>query len=120
MITEVAKAIFPPDLKPLQIYRVSNFAVVMLLVLHVLWACGFLPGLQGFALAAETDKIRGKVDTILMLSLEDRMRGLSEELCKADPIARRLLQREIDNLQSEHKNLVGEYYTLIRSCEGTP
>lgn len=102
---------------------------------HVAWACGLLPGLPGFAMAGEVDqvkeelttqiqavdrkvdKVESKVDTILKLSIETRIRTLVEDRCNAPEgsSTRRNLQREIDGLQDEHVRITGMPYPF--SCD---
>ena len=58
---DAARAIFPPDLKPLQRWRLTMAGVVMVLCVFLLWSLGaFAPfGFgEGFARAADTKELK--------------------------------------------------------------
>lgn len=103
--------LFPPGIKPVQRWRIMVFAALLGLTVHVAWACGLIPGLHGFALADDVEKISGNVDTILLLSMENTIRGLAEELCRTKNVSsRHIFQEQIDRLQLQHHDMTGAYY----------
>jgi hypothetical protein len=74
-----------------------------------------IPGVSGFAYASDVAKLRASVETILKLQLQERLRNLQSEKCRADSEAlERVIQIEIDRLQHEHKQLDGTIYPLTR------
>jgi hypothetical protein len=115
VIKEVVKEIFPPEVPAVIRWRLVVFAVCLAFALHILWARGMIPGVSGFAYASDVAKLRASVETILKMQLEDRLRNLQSEKCRADSEAlKRVIQIEIDRLQHEHKQLDGTIYTLTR------
>lgn len=113
MIREVVGELFPPGVPQLVRWRLAMFAFCVFVTFHIAWACGLLPGFSGFAAEAQVKAVEDKVDTILKLQIEARLRDLKSEKCRAasEPL-KRLLQAEIDNLQHQHKKLDGLVYVL--------
>lgn len=63
--------------------------------------------------------LKDNVDTILLLSLESRMRDISAQLCDASPSLRGVLQGELDRLQKQHLDAAKVYYAMSAQCEPT-
>lgn len=120
MIKDVVQEIFPSDLKPLQRYRIITAIAMTILLFNAAWSRGLIPKLSAFAYADDVEKrvdvLESKVDTILVLSLQERMRELTLQQCAASPETARILDREINVLQHEHFELTKAYYTLLRRC----
>lgn len=62
MLKEAFDQLLPPDLPPVQRWRIIIFAAMMIFSTHIMWACGWLAAMglgSGFAKAAEVgEKIR--------------------------------------------------------------
>lgn len=113
------------------------------IAIHVSWACGWIPGISGFAMAQDTAEISEEVEqlrealkdqnkelgTMLRQGLDDlkrsqlegRINSLHVLRCAAE---RRALQQEyanqIQKLQSEYRRLAGYQYPLERCPAGDP
>ena len=79
---------------------------------------GYIVSVEGVKIIADEKlkPLKDNVDSILILSLETRMRDLTQEQCAATPSLRIVLQREIDGLQAQHLVLTKTYYTINVKC----
>lgn len=78
--------LFMGDLDSGQRSAVLRAGLWSFVVLHIMWACGFLPGLQGFALAEDVDvKISAAIDPIKseLRSVDRKVDRVETELLKA-------------------------------------
>jgi hypothetical protein len=112
------------------------------MLFHIAWACGFLPGVSGFAYANELDeKIDGKLQPIygqlgaittqlaesreaqkeaqkvqariLQSQLSAQLRDLHRLKCSTqDDHVRMRMERDIEEVQQEYRELSGERYPL--------
>ena len=109
---------FSPKVKGLIEGFVTGAAAATVLY-TVLLNAGYIVSAAGAELIVDNKikPIKDNVDSILLLSLESRMRDLSVELCKiSDNGSRRVLQNEIDRLQKQHWDIAKVYYTILVSC----
>lgn len=140
MIKDVAKELLPP-MSPIARWRVVMAAMVVLLALHAVKSDGFLQfiGITGYARASDVETVKGElqkqikdvdtkveavnrkvdatnqsVETILKLQLQTRLRSLQEEKCgnHQNERLRRLIERELDELQNQHVMLTGYTYQI--------
>lgn len=58
---KVVTTILPP-MSPMQTWRVLVAIGLMMAGVHVAWACGYIPGLAGFAQTAQVEQIKKTVD----------------------------------------------------------
>lgn len=89
------------------------------LLYTVLLNAGYIVSVAGAELIVDTKikPLKDNVDSILLLSLESRMRDLSGEMCKVtDAGSRRVLQNEIDRMQAQHLEIAKVYYNITVSC----
>ncbi len=88
------------------------------LTLHILLACGYLPGISpGFALEADQKAIQKRIDVIATLSIEHEIRSKTLELCTEHDSGRRAeLNSDIGKLQWEYKEVAGDWYA-VPSCD---
>lgn len=143
MVKDMLKEIVPP--MPLVMrWRVAVMAFVVLLALHAVKSDGWLAtmGIPGYARADEIETVKGelqkqiadvdtKVEAVnrkvdetntivqasLKLQLQTRLRSLQEERCNNhhNDRLRRLIERELDDLQNQHVSLTGYVYT-VEAC----
>lgn len=53
------------DLQPAEKHNVARFLLWVIIVVHISWACGWIPGMQGFAFADDVDrKVAAAVDPL--------------------------------------------------------
>lgn len=115
---QVLQEMFPPGVPAVVRWRLMMCAVCMGFLAHIGLACGYFPGFSGFALAADVSALDDKVNTILVLSIETRLRELVQEQCHAStPSLRATLLQAIDELQAKHRALTGSNYTAVVVCE---
>jgi hypothetical protein len=82
MLKEAFDQLLPPDLPPVQKWRLLIFAASMVFLTHMLWACGWLSILgvgSGFAKAADLDD-KIKTAESQFSSLNTRMTERSSEI----------------------------------------
>jgi len=92
----------------------------LLLVGHIAWACGWLPGISGFAFANDVDALRDEFNDYLRVDLDEKLFNMQERLCalRLDEPDNRFPDREyrfkerIRVLLTAYRELVGYSYTL--------
>ena len=72
------------DLDPAQRAKLVQIGIVVFIGFHVAWACGWIPGIPGFAMAGDVTQLSGKVSGIEQSLLEAEIIEAQERLCKAD------------------------------------
>lgn len=102
----------------------SMLATLSLTAAHVAWACGWLPGITGFALAADLDdkqqsiEVRlGQIETRLNASLEILM---AQEICRLYRLRDTAdegqlisqLSRSLEEKQQAYATISGSRYPL--------
>lgn len=79
-------------------YRMLFRGVFML---HVAWACGWLPGIQGFALAGELEKTNKEL-TIKLTAAEEKFDELKKQIARGTKIQiRTAYEAELRRLNQE-------------------
>lgn len=134
---EAFKTIFPPGVPTILKWRLSMFAAVVAIGVHIAWACGFLAsiGLSGFANASDIDKkieplrndmakIDAKVSALseqivqsLASSKASDIRQLASRRCRAKAEEKEAINREIDMRQDEYYRLTSRLYQLPTCTE---
>lgn len=135
MVKDALLEILPPDLPRLVRWRLTISLAIAMLGFHVLWACGMVPGVPGFARADELDakisealeplysqvgqlsKQQAETDEVVKEiradQLANRIRELHALRCAtADHDDRERLQSEIDAAQRQYRALMGERYNV--------
>lgn len=124
MVKDVLAELFPPDVPRIVRWRLVVAGVMTFMVFHILWACGLLPGVSGFAQADDVEykfaeikkqlKDSSEVQKkILQAQLAAQLRDLHKIRCgSSDENVKLRLDREIDEAQLEYKTLTGERYPL--------
>lgn len=87
-------------------WRISVMCACMLFGVHVMWACGLLPGLNGFAMAAEVQEIERDVTAIRRELLEARIFDTRVKQCTAESVAARRFYAE------KQRDLINGYIDL--------
>lgn len=96
----------------------SIVGLITALSMHIAIACGYLPAVgSGFALEADQRVIARHINLITTLSIQSEIRAKTLELChEGGPDKRAELNRDIDKLQYEYKEVAGEWYT-VPACD---
>lgn len=117
VLRDVAKEIFPPGVPAILRWRLAMFAVVMLMLFHIAWACGWLAyaGLgDGFAHAAEVNKVQGDISTLRESILEQQLFDMHIKRCASPDGSeiRTYLAEKIQTKQKEYRRITGAIYDL--------
>lgn len=121
VLVEAIKILVPPkadDAEGQTRWRWVVFATLIGLIVtlgaHIAIACGALPSISsGFALEADQKATQRRIDVIATLSIQNEIRSKTLELCmEHDPSRRSELNRDIDKLQYEYKEVAGNWYTV--------
>jgi len=64
----------------------------------------------------DVSRVKSNVDTILKLSLEQRIREVIDETCGASPTTRRILEQNLSDLQNDYFQLTGHIYRTGQRC----
>jgi hypothetical protein len=86
---------------------------VLVVSIHIAWACGWLAaiGLVGFARATDVSQIQQTVNASARVTLSQEIRSQARIRCiSADQSVRDSLTRYIDSLQAEYERVAGQRY----------
>jgi hypothetical protein len=128
MVRDALKELFPPGVPPLLKWRLAMFAFVVLTSAHIFWACGWIPGVGGFALASDMDQqqqtiaaLEKSITTLALNGLRVQLRETRRLQCAAiaDTIAgvpgaaqRKIVHAaELERLKEEYADLRGQQWT---------
>ncbi len=119
-VKEELKVLFPPGVPPILKWRLAIFAVILLFLIHISWACGWLEdwGLgSGFALASELDHrvltVEGSVRDIKLSLIEQSLYDAKESECTAtDPMAKRFFALRVQTLSREYQDLARVIFNI--------
>jgi hypothetical protein len=92
---------------------------VLVVSVHIAWACGWLGaiGLVGFARATDVSQIQQTVNASARVTLSQEIRAQSRIRCiSTDQAVRDSLARYIDSLQTEYERVAGARFPEP-SCE---
>jgi len=96
-----------------------TFVILVPVLVAVLFTGNAITGRVAYAddQNAKVAKVEAKVDTILKLSLEQRMREINDEICLAQPgRTKDILENSLSEMQNDYKQLTGENYRLAWRC----
>lgn len=104
---------------------VQLWVVSIILAFHVLWACGWIPGMPGFALDTDISEVKVELrDLTLELRqqrvdyLEERILTAYAEHCRADELSlKQIHQRRLQRLLRLYQDVTGRAYPLQRCAE---
>ena len=140
MTWEKLKETFLLDMSPTQQRSLLILLAVLAFTFHVAWACGFVPGVDGFArehyvqqvadqiarAAAEGAKedalqyiaqVEGSIKNLHTEILEERIQNLQLERCRADnEQLREQYAARVNRNMSKYRVLNGYYYN-ITACQ---
>lgn len=125
VIVEAVKVLIPPapdDAAGQTRWRWVVFASIVglsaSLSMHIAIACGYLPSVSsGFALESDQKATARRIDLIATLSIQGEIRAKTLELCHERSQDKRAeLNRDIDKLQYEYKEVAGEWY-VVPACD---
>lgn len=124
---DAIKEIFPPDVPPIVRWRLAIFAMVLLFLFHVAWACGWLETIgvgSGFAKASENEArfssvtqemvaVKRDVKDIKVQLLEQGIFDAKESECTAtDATARRFFASRVQSLSREYQTLTSLVFNI--------
>lgn len=112
-VKDAIKELFPPEVPPIIRWRLAVFAMVVLFLFHIAWACGWLESLgvgSGFATATELNSrvtaVESNVKDIKLSLIEQSIFDAKESECTAtDPQARRFFASRVQALSREYSVL---------------
>jgi len=133
-----AKDVFPP-MDGMMRWRVTVSMVIVALVVHVAWSCGWIPGVSGLARADEIDdKIDEKLEPVerklellatetaglselvkqsLKSQYSESIRRAASARCQlSNPSERRRINDTIERYQQDYESIAGTRYP-IPACE---
>jgi len=125
---EWAAFILPPlENTPLGKWRMAVAGAVCAFSFHVAWACGWVPGLQGFALADDArvqvqtvQQLQQGQNTILVRLIAGDIEAARQQQCRAIQTNNRAAADgwavSLNSSLREYLTLAGREYVL-RSCE---
>lgn len=112
---EAIKELFPPDVPPVMRWRLAMFGFCVLVIFHIIWACGWLEplGIGGFAKAADLEKRVSAVERdtkdIKIQLIEQSIFDAKESECTAtDERAKRFFSQRVIALSREYFSLSGQ------------
>lgn len=125
---DAIKELFPPGVPPLLKWRLAVFAMTVLFLFHIAWACGWLSSFgfgTGFATAAELDlratRVEDNVKDIKLSLIEQGIFDAKESECTAtDPQARRFFASRVQNLSREYQTLARVVFNIPPCRAGSP
>lgn len=112
---EIVEALFPPDIKPVARWRLVVFAVLVMMMIHIAWACGWLDYLhlgKGFAYADDVKDAQSEVTSIKLELIEQRLFETRIRFCKADEGSRRIYTEKIRDLMGKYQSITRLQYQL--------
>lgn len=125
---DAIKELFPPEVPPVLKWRLAMFAVCVLFLFHIAWACGWLGNLgigAGFATASELDSrataVEENVKDIKLTLIEQGIFDAKESECTAtDPQARRFFASRVQTLSREYQILSRVIFNIPPCRAGSP
>jgi hypothetical protein len=116
MFKTLLDQLLPPDIPPLQKWRIAVFAAIMMMIGHVAWACGWLEPMglgSGFAKAVDLKTLKGSYREIKIQLLEQGIFNAKESECtSSDSGARRFFQSRVQELNREYYELVNVPFNI--------
>lgn len=117
---DAIKELFPPGVPPVLKWRLAMFAIVVLFLFHIAWACGWLSSFgvgSGFATASELDSrvtaVEDNVKDIKLSLIEQSLYDAKESECTAtDPQARRFFASRVQTLSREYQILAKMIFNI--------
>lgn len=120
---KIGGKLVPPADTPgekLLLWRVTlvlfNGFIAIVMTIHIAWACGFLPGFSGFALADDIQEMRHEARDLKRVILEKEIFETRNKHCTADAVQKPFYYARLVDLVRQYRQLVGEAYS-IPSCE---
>jgi hypothetical protein len=103
--------------------------ITVAIVVHIAWACGLLPMLDGFAFAGDLEQAQAEIQAKLERLEESQNTllriALSQEICRIYSLRnasqgelQRQLQRSLVDKQDQYMAIVGERYPLSECAPG--
>lgn len=126
-LVSVLNDLEPPDGSGTR-WRWSMFvgfcALTLGFVVHVAWACGYIPFASGFArmddveaLNYRVSAVEMKMNAVLELGLKQDMRAVQREICHSDSDADRMERNtELDQLQIQYAQASGGREWVVPPC----
>jgi hypothetical protein len=121
MVKEALRELIPPGIPPVARWRLMMFAAMVAVAVHITWACGLLPGLPGFAMAADVSQIGRDVTNLREQILTGQIFETRIRQCKAvfegNSDAKHFWSEKLGELQLEYVRLTGQPYPIPQCSE---
>lgn len=110
-------SIFPPntDTGPaVRRWRVMVSLWVIFFCVHIAWACSWLPGVTGFAMASDVGKLQSAVQTIIVSQVRGSLFEVRVQQCEALKAGRptTVYAEKLQDLLADYEDLTGDLYPL--------
>lgn len=101
-------SIVPPE------HRTTVWRVLITLIIagHVAWACGWVPGVSGFAMADEVSDVKEDVKTIQIDLVDAQIFEQRLRQCQSTDQARQVHAQRLQRLLRRYQELTGRNYQL--------
>lgn len=101
------------DMPPRAKVALWRGSITALLLFHIFWACGWVPGMPGFALAAHAEDTNSEVRQLRIELLERDLLDAHALRCAADDRElRRLYSQRVQMRLRKYQEIVGTPYPL--------
>jgi hypothetical protein len=112
---DVLQQLFPPGVKPVQRWRLSMFAFAVVVIVHILWACGWLSAFNmgaGFAYASDVKEATAQVSGIKVDLLEQALFDTRVRHCKAPHESKTFYAEKLQQLLIKYRKAAGNDYRI--------
>lgn len=118
---EAISALFPPGVPALVRWRLAVFAVLVVMIGHVIWACGWLDRFGvggGFAYAADMIRVSDDVSSIKVELIEQKLFDTRVRQCSAQSREPRIFYSEkLQELMRRYRELTESDYNPPQCTE---
>lgn len=105
-------------------HTIQLWLITALFTVHVAWACGLIPGVQGFAFASDINDVKHEIQELTLALQTQRVEYLEERVltayaqqCSAEgQDLREIHQRRLTRLLRHYQDVTGYTYPL-QACE---
>lgn len=115
MMKDAIKELFPPGIKPVQRWRISMFAFALIVIIHILWACGWLSPFNlgaGFAYASDVREASSQVTGIKIELLEQALFDTRVRQCKTPQESKHFYTEKLQQLLDKYRKAANIEYRL--------
>lgn len=87
-----------------------NTVLAFIVMVHIAWACGFLPGFSGFAVASDIEDIKKDSKGLKQVILEKEIIDTAISHCHSKPETRAFYYARLIDLLKQHREIVGTQF----------